>query len=151
LCTGLLFYGTSACGSRIRAAKLLLFNSGLLALIFVLLRVILNNVAFHFPPVSWPWFHRIIRAWWLSECSAIILALMGAGLVAIEVAGNIGGDTTRKRFQRCVIAAASMLVVVNIASFLRPLFGVPTVSFLTDCHSHSSQRAGLPEVEELCG
>jgi hypothetical protein len=119
LCIGLLFYGTSACGSRIRAAKLLLVNSGLLALIFVLLRVILNNVGFHFPPVFWPWFHRIVRAWWLSECSAIILALIAAGLVAIEVAGNIGGDTTRKRFQRCVMAAASILVVVNIANFLR--------------------------------
>jgi hypothetical protein len=122
LCIGLLFYGTSACGSRIRAAKLLLFNSGLLALIFVLLRVILNNVAFHFPPVFWPWFHRIFRAWWLSECSAIILALIAAGLVAIEVAGNIGGDATRKRFQRCVIEAASILVVVNIANFLRPVW-----------------------------
>jgi hypothetical protein len=59
--------------------------------------------------------------WRLSECSAIILALIAAGLVAIEVAGNIGGDTTRKRFQRCVIAAATILVVVNIANFLRPV------------------------------
>jgi hypothetical protein len=121
LCIGLWSYGALACSSRIKAVKLLLFNSGLFALIFVLLRVILNNVAFHFPPVFWPWFFRIFRVWRLSECSAIILALIAAGLVAIEVAGNIGGDTTRKRFQRCVIAAATILVVVNIANFLRPV------------------------------
>ncbi|MBZ5549747.1 MAG: hypothetical protein LAO22_17615 [Acidobacteriia bacterium] len=122
LCIGLLFYGVSACGSRIKAAKLLLVNSGLLALIFVLLRVILNKVAFHFPSMFWPWFHRIFRVWWVSECSAIILALIAASLVAIEVAGNIGGDTTRMRFQWCVIVAASILVVVNIANFLRPVW-----------------------------
>lgn len=122
LCIGLLSYGLSKCGSRIKAAKLLFVNSGLLALIVLLLRVMLNNVAFHFPPVFWPWSHRIFRAGWLSECSAIILALIATGLVAIEVAGNIGGDTTRKRFQRCVIAAASILVVANIAHFLRPVW-----------------------------
>src|SRR5436190_1063691 len=54
LCVGLLWYGVSLCGSRMRAAKLLLINSGLLALIFVLLRVILNKVAFRFPAVFWP-------------------------------------------------------------------------------------------------
>ena len=117
LCIGLLSYGTSTCGSRIKAAKLLLFNSGLLALIFVLLRLALTKVGWHFPPVFWPWLHRIFRVWWLSECSAIILALIAVGLVAIEGAGKIGGDTTRKRFQWCVIAAASILVVVNIAKF----------------------------------
>jgi hypothetical protein len=136
LCIGL-FYGTSACGSRIKAAKLLLFNSGLLALVVVLLRVIRNNVGFHFPPTFWPWIHRIFRVGWLSECSAIIVALIAAGLVAIEAADNIGGDTTRKRFQGCVVAAASSLVLVNIANFLRPVscadcffpYGVPFTLF----------------------
>jgi hypothetical protein len=122
LCIGLLSYGTSTCGSRIKAAKLLLFNSGLLALIFTLLRVALVKIAWHFPPVFWPRLPRIFRVLWLSECSAILLALIAAGLVATEVAGNIGGDTTRRRFQWCVIAAASILVVVNIASFLRPVW-----------------------------
>ena len=120
LCIGLSSYGTSTCGSRIKSAKLLLFNSGLLALIFVLLRLALTKVGWHFPPVLWPWLHRVVRVWWLSECSAIILALIAVGLVAIEGAGKIGGDTTRRRFQWCVIAAASILVIVNIASFLRP-------------------------------
>jgi hypothetical protein len=60
--------------------------------------------------------------WWLSECSAIILALIAVGLVAIEVAGKIGGDTTRRRFEWCVIAAASILVVVNITNLLRPVW-----------------------------
>jgi len=119
LCIGLLSYEALVCGSRIKTAKVLLFNSGLLALIFVLLRVILNKVAFHFPPVFWPWFYRVFRVWWLSECSAIILAFIAAGLVTIEVAGNIGGDTIRKRFQRCVIVAATILVIVNVANFLR--------------------------------
>jgi hypothetical protein len=139
LCIGLLSYGVSKCGSRIKAAKLLLVNSGLLALIVVLLRVILNKVAFHFPPLFWPWFHWMFRVWWVSECSAIILALIAAALMAIEVAGNIGGDTTRMRFQWCVIAAASILVVVNIANFLRPVwcadcffpYGLP-FTFFTD-------------------
>jgi hypothetical protein len=53
---------------------------------------------------------------------AIILALLAAGILATEVAGNLGGETTRKRFQQCVIAAASILVVVNIANFLRPVW-----------------------------
>jgi hypothetical protein len=122
LCIGLWFYGVLACDSHIRTAKLLFFNSGLLALIFVLLRVVLNNIALDFPPVFWPWLFRIFRAWWLSECSAIILALVAAGLVAIEVAGKIGGDTTRKRFQLCLIATATILVVANIANFLRPVW-----------------------------
>jgi hypothetical protein len=122
LCIGLLAYGASVCSSRITTAKLLFLNAGLLAVIFVLLRVILNNVAFHFPPVFWPSLHRIFRVWWLSECSAIILALIAAGILAIEVAGNLGGERTRKRFQQCVIAAASILVVVNIANFLRPVW-----------------------------
>jgi len=120
LCIGLLCYGVSACGSRIKAAKLLLFNSGLLALILVLLRVTLT--AWRFPREFWPWLHRIFRVWWLSECSAIILALIGVGLVAIEVAGKIGGDATRKRFQCSIIAGASALVAVNTVSFLRPVW-----------------------------
>jgi len=139
LCIGLLSYGVSKCGSHIKAAKLLFVNSGLLALIVVLLRVILNKVAFHFPHLFWPWFYRIFRVWWVSECSAIILALIAAALMAIEVAGNIGGDMTRMRFQWCVIAAASILVVVNIANFLRPVwcadcffpYGLP-FTFFTD-------------------
>ena len=121
LCIGLLFYAVSVCGSRVEVAKLLLVNSGLLALIFVLLRVILNKVAFRFPAVLWPWLHRIFRVWWVSECSAIVLVIIAASLHAIEVAGNIGGNTARIRFQWCVIAAASILVVVNIANFLRPV------------------------------
>lgn len=122
LCSGLLFYGTSACGSRIKTAKLLLFNSGFLALIVVLLRVILNNVAFHFPPVFWPWFHRIFRVWWLSECSSMLLALIGIGLLAIEVADKVGGNTTRKRFQWTIIAAASAMLAVNLFHLFRPVW-----------------------------
>jgi hypothetical protein len=76
----------------------------------------------------------------LAERSAIILALIAAGLGAIEVAGNIGGDTTRKRFQRCVIAAVAILIVVNIANFLRPVgcsdclfpYGLPFTLFTED-------------------
>lgn len=139
LCIGLLFYAVSRCGSRTKAAELLLVGSGLLALIFVLSRVVLNNVVFHFSPVFWPWFHRMFRVWWVSECSAILLALMAAAVVAIEVAGNIAGDTIRMRFQWCVIAATSILVVINIAHFLRPVrcadcffpYGLP-FTFFTD-------------------
>ena len=139
LCIGLLSYGVSKCDSRIKTARLLFVNSVLLALIVVLLRVILNKVAFHFPAPFWPWFLRIFRAWWVSECSAIILALFAAALMAIEVAGNIGGDTTRMRFQWCVIAAGSILLVVNIANCLRPVwcadcffpYGLP-FTFFTD-------------------
>src|SRR5881394_527860 len=55
LCVGLLCYGTSASGSRIKAAKLLLFNSGLLALIFVLLRVtpVAPLTVWRFRPEFW--------------------------------------------------------------------------------------------------
>lgn len=122
LCVGLLFYGTSMCGSRTKTVKLILFNSGLLALIFMLLRVTLDKVAWRFPLESYSWLHRIYRVWWLSECSAIMLALIGVGLIAIEVAGKIGGDATRKRFQRCIVAAAAVLVAVNIVHFLRPVW-----------------------------
>lgn len=122
LCIGLFFYGASTCVSRVKAARLLFLNAGVLAVILVLLRVVLNNVAFRFPPVFWPWAHRVFRVWWVSECSAIILALIAAGLAAIEVADNIGGDTTRKRFQWCLTAAASILIVVNIANFVRPVW-----------------------------
>src|SRR5579863_1425721 len=120
LCIGLLCYAASACGSRIEATKLLFFNSGLLALIFVLLRLTLT--AWRVPREFWPWLHRIFRVWWLSECSAIILALIGMGFVAIEVAGKIGGDATRKRFQWSISAAASVLVAANIVHFLRPVW-----------------------------
>jgi hypothetical protein len=134
-CIGLLSYGASVCGSRIKAAKLLLFNSGLLALIFLLLRVTLN--AWRFPSEVWAWLHRIFRASWLSECSAIMLALIGVGLLAIELAGKVGGDATRKRFQWSIIAAASVLAGVNIVNFLRPVwcydcffpYGVPFTLF----------------------
>jgi hypothetical protein len=139
LCIALLSYGTTACSSRIEAAKVLLFNSGLLALIFLLLQLTLTKAGWHLAPVFWPWLHRIFRVWWLSECSAIILALIAVGLVAIEVAGKVGGDTTRRRFQWCVIAATSILVVVNIANLLRPVgcadcffpYGLP-FTFFTD-------------------
>jgi len=137
LCVGLLLYGVSACGSRVKAAKLLFVTSGLLALICVLLRMVLDEVAFHFPPVFWPWLHRIFRVWLVSECSAIILALMAAAVLAIEVAGNIGGDATRMRFQWCIIRAASILIVVNIMNFQRPVgcfdcffpYGIPFTFF----------------------
>jgi hypothetical protein len=122
LCIGLLFYGTSVCGSRIRTAKLLLFNAGLLALIFALLWVALSN-AWRFPiDFFGPWPHRIYRVWSLSERSAITLALLGAGLVTIEVASKIGGDARGKRFQWSIIAAASVLVAINIIHFLRPVW-----------------------------
>ena len=90
-CIGLSVYGASVCSSRITTAKLLFLNAGLFAVIFVLLRVILNNIAFHFPPVFWPWLHRIFRVWWLSVCSAIIFALIAAGILAIEVAARLAG------------------------------------------------------------
>jgi hypothetical protein len=117
LCICLLCHAASACGSRIKATKLIFFNSGLLALIFVLLR---ETLARWFPRDLSPWLHRIYRVWWLSECSAIILALIGVGFLAIEVAGKIGGDATRKRFQLSLISVASVLVAVNIVHFLRP-------------------------------
>lgn len=122
MCIGLLVYGATVCSSRITTAKLLFLNAGVFAVIFVLVRVILNNVAFHFPPVFWPWLHRIFGVWWLSVCSAIMLALIAAGILAIEVAGRLGGETTRKRFQQCIIGAAAILVVVNITNFLRPVW-----------------------------
>src|SRR5215469_17895332 len=59
LCIGLLCYAASACGSRIKATKLLLVNSGLLALIAVLLRVMLT--AERFPSEYWLWLHRLFR------------------------------------------------------------------------------------------
>jgi len=119
LCIGLSSYAASTCGSRIKATKLLLFNSGLFALIFVLLRVTLT-APWRFPREFWPWLQRIFRVWWLSECSALILALIAVGLVAIELAGRIGGHTTRKRFQWNIVAVASVLVAINIVHFLRP-------------------------------
>ena len=139
LCIGLWSYGALALGSRIKTVKLLLFNSGLLALTVVLIQVTLTKVGWHFPPAFWPWLHRIFHVWWLSECSAIILALIAVGLVAIEVAGKIGGDTSQRRFQWCVIAAAPILVVINIANLLRPVrcadcffpYGLP-FTFFTD-------------------
>jgi len=119
-CIGSLCYGARVLGSRIKAAKLFLINAGLLALIFTLLRETLNNFGWRLPREFWSWLHRIFRVWWFSECSAIILAFIAAGLVTIEVAGRIGGDVTRKRFQWSTIVAASILVAINIAHFLRP-------------------------------
>lgn len=122
-CIGSLSYGASVYGSRIKTAKLFLLNAGLLTLIFALLGVTLTNVAWRIPVDQfwrWEWLHRIYRVWWLSERLAIILALIAAGLVTIEVAGKIGGDTMRKRFQWSIIGAASLLVAVNIVHFLRP-------------------------------
>lgn len=118
LCLGLFFYGMSACGSHIKAAKLLLFNAGFLALIFVTLRVGLAKSFRHFNLYS-PWPHRAYRVWWVSECSVIILALIAAGLVAIEAAGCIGGKLTRRRFQTSIIAGTLILVAFNIANLLR--------------------------------
>ncbi len=122
LCISFLLYRVSVCGSRMQAARLLLLNSGLLAMICALLRVALPLAFRHFHDVFWPGFHRMYLARWLSECSAIILALLAAGLAAVEVAGKMGGDVTRKRFQSCVIAAASILVTVNVVHFLRPVW-----------------------------
>ncbi len=122
LCIGSLSYGTSVCGSRIKVAQIFLLNAGLLALIFALLRAALSN-AWRFPiDFFGPWPHRIYRVRSLSERSAITLALIAAGLVTIEVAGRIGGDATRKRFQWSIIAAASVLVAINIIHFLRPVW-----------------------------
>ena len=118
LCIGLLCY-LALSGSRIKAIKVLLLNSGLLTLIFVLLRMIL--IGSRFPHKFWPWLPRIFRVWSLSEYSAILLALFGLGYIAIEVVGKIGSETTRKRFQRCLIAATASLGVVNISNFLRPV------------------------------
>jgi hypothetical protein len=140
LCIGSLSYGASVFGSRIKVSKLFLLNAGLLAVIFALLRVTLTKVAWRFPPEFWPWLHRIYRVWWLSECSAIILALIAAGLMTIEVAGKIGGDVMRKRFQWSLIGGASVLVAVNIVHFLRPVdcadcffpYGLPFTLFTED-------------------
>ena len=118
LCIGSLSYGAWVYDSRIKAAKLFLLNAGLLVLTFAVLRVTLHN--WRFPREYWAWLHRIFRVWWLSECSAIILVLIATGLLAIEAASNLGGDATRKRFQWSIIAAASILVAVNFANFLRP-------------------------------
>jgi len=139
-CIGSLSYGALVCGSRIKAAKLFLLNAGLLVLIFALLGVTLTNLAGRIPVGEfwqWQWLHRIYRVWWLSECSAIILALIAAGLVTIDVAGRIGGDAMRKRFQWSIIGAASLLVALNIVHFLRPVwcadcffpYGVPFTLF----------------------
>lgn len=118
LCIGSLSYGAAVYASRIKAAKLFLLNAGLLALIFALLRVTLN-VAWR--SELWSWLHRIYRVSWLSECSAIILALIAAGLMTIEVADKVGGDAMRKRFQWSLIGGASVLVAANIVHFLRPV------------------------------
>ncbi len=139
LCIALFRYGASACSSRMGTARFLLVNSGLLALIFVMLRVALTNAGWHSSPVFWLWLHRVFRVWWLSECSAIILALMAIGLVAIEIAGKIGGDTTLRRSQWCVVAASSIVVAANIANLVRPVlcsdcffpYGLP-FTFFTD-------------------
>jgi hypothetical protein len=122
-CIGSLSYGALVYGSRIKTAKLFLLNAGLLTLIVVLLGVTLTKARI---PVDefwqWEWLHRIYRVWWLSECLAIILALIAAGLVTIEVAGKVGGDVMGKRFQWSIIGAASLLIAVNIVHFLRPVW-----------------------------
>ena len=53
---------------------------------------------------------------------AIILMLIAAGLGTIEVAGRIGGDAKRKRFQWCIIGGTLVLVAVNMVHFLRPVW-----------------------------
>lgn len=139
LCIVLFCYGASACGSRMETGRLLLINSCLLAMIVVLLRVALTKAGWHSSPVFWLWLHRVFRVWWLSECSAIILALIAIGLVAIEIAGKIGGDTTLRRFRGCVVAASSIVVAANIANLVRPVlcydcffpYGLP-FTFFTD-------------------
>jgi len=122
-CVGLLAYEVSVCRPRIGAAWLLFLNSALLVAIFVPLRVGLDKSFRHFPLFSvWP--HRIYRVWWLSECAAIIVALMALGVLAIEVVGSITGETSRKRFRWCLTVAASILVAVNVDSLLQPLWCV---------------------------
>ena len=116
LCISSLSYGASVYGSRIKAARLFLLTAGLLTLIFVALWLMLSKAWLSFD-FSSPWPHRIYRVWSLSECSAIILAVIAAGLMTIEVAGKIGGDLMRSRFQWSTIAAASVLVAVNITHF----------------------------------
>jgi len=166
LCIGLLCYAASACGSRIEATKLLLFNSLLLALIFVPLRVTLTE--WRFPREEfWPWLHRIFRVWWLSEFSAIVLALMGVGFLAIEVADRVGGDATRRRFQWSITAAASLLVTMNIAHFLRPIwcydcsfpYGLPFTLYTEGAYAGGSEfvwtglvadAALIPAFAALC-
>jgi len=136
LCFGLLSYGSLVRGSQVKTIRLIFFNSALLFLIFVTLRVGLGKSSRHFASFS-PWAHRIYRVWWLSECSAIILALIAVGLLAIGVAGYIGGNVTRRRFQWGVIAAASVLCFANIANLLRAVscvdcffpYGVPFTFF----------------------
>jgi hypothetical protein len=119
LCIGLLCYAAASYGSHTKAAKLLLFNSGLLAVMFVILRLILTE--WRFSGACGPWLHRIFGMSWITESSAIMLALIAVGLVVIEAAGKIAGDLTRKRFQSSIIAAATVLVLVNIVHFLRPV------------------------------
>jgi hypothetical protein len=121
LCIGSFAHGVSVGDSRLKAIKVPLLNAGVLALICALLRVTLTNVAWRFPHELWPWLHRLFRVGWLSEFSAIILALVAAGLLTVEVARKIGGDATRLRFQWSIVAAASVLVAVNIVHFLRPV------------------------------
>jgi hypothetical protein len=136
LCIGLLCYAASSYGSHTKAAKLLLFNSGLLAVMFVILRLILTEWCFS--GACGPWLHRIFRMSWITESSAIMLALIAVGLVVIEAAGKIAGDVTRKRFQSSIIAAATVLVLVNIVHFLRPVscydcffpYGLPFTLFM---------------------
>lgn len=121
LCISSLSYGASVYGSRIKAARLFLLNAGLLTLIFVPLRLVLSKAWLSLDFFS-PWPHRIYRVWSLSERSAIILAVVAAGLITIEVAGKIGGDLMRSRFQWSTIAAASVLVAANVTHFFRPVW-----------------------------
>lgn len=109
-------------GSRIKMAQLFFLNAGILAIVAGLLRLTVNRVAWRFLPASSrTWIHRIYSACWVSEYAAIILALVAAGLLTVHIAGKIGGDATQQRFQRCTIAGALVLVVVNIVHFFRPV------------------------------
>jgi len=150
LCIGLLSYGLSVCGSRIKTTRLILFNSALFTVVFVLLHVGLAIFWRHFPPEYWPWLHRIYRVWWLSECSAIILALIVVNLLAIEAVGSIGGVSTRRRFQWSVIASASVLGLANIANLLRTVdcadcffpYGVPFAFFTEGGYAGGEDLSG---------
>ena len=120
-CIGLLVYHSAVCGSVVTATKLLFLNSSLLALVFLVLRETLIYAPRHLPQELWPWFYRTFRAMWLSECSAIILAMVAGGLAITEGAGKIGGEVLRKRFQWSIIAATSILLMINLIHFLRPV------------------------------
>jgi len=120
-CIGALSHAASEYDSRSKAARLFVLNAVLLTLIFVPLRLALSRgwLPMDYFNSSWP--YRIYRVWSLSESSAIILAIVAAGLITIHVAGMIGGDLVQNRFQWGTLVSASVLVAINIAHFLRPV------------------------------